>query len=274
MGDPTAPREHIAFLVRSDARIDILTRLFESGPATQRELRTELDSSRSTVARSLSALEECGWVERHADGHRLTPVGTLVAEGFLDFVETLRAAEDLSPFLEWFPLAEYDLEIDQLEGAAITPSTPGDPYKPGRAQTEFMRSTSRFRAFLPSTELEGTKLLHERVTNGDLEAELIVSPAVERTIESASFAPLYREQLRTDRMAVFVSDEPLPFYLGIDDDWTIQLGVEDDEGFPRALLETAEPSVAEWATELYREYRSNARRKPSAAFEDRLAGDR
>ncbi|RKD98121.1 helix-turn-helix transcriptional regulator [Halopiger aswanensis] len=264
MGDPTAPREHISFLVRSDARIDILTRLFESGPATQRELRTELDSSRSTVARSLSALEECGWVERHADRHRLTPVGTLVAEGFLDFVETLRAAEELSPFLEWFPLSEHDLEIDQLEGATITPSTPGDPYKPGRTQTEFMRSTAEFRAFLPSTELEGCKLLHERVTNGDLEAELIVSPEVERTIESESFAPLFREQLQTGRMTLLVSDGPLPFYLGIDDARTIQLGVEDDDGFPRALLETTEPSVAEWASDLYQEYRSAARRKSAA----------
>ncbi|GAB3677084.1 helix-turn-helix transcriptional regulator [Halopiger thermotolerans] len=268
MGDSTAPRDHISFLVRSDARIDILTRLFESGPATQRELRTELDISRSTVARSLSALDQRRWLERHGDDYRLTPVGTLVAEGFLDFAGNLRTAEELSPFLEWFPLSEYDLEIDQLEGAEITPSTPGDPYKPGRTQTEFMRSTSRFRAFLPSTELEGTKLLHERVTNGDLEAEVIVSPEVERTIESASFAPLYREQLRTDRLTVFVSDEPLPFYLGIDDERTVQLGVEDDEGFPRALLETTEPSVAAWATELYREHRSNARRKPYAAFED------
>lgn len=261
MDDWTDPLEQISFLVRSEARISVLKRLRESGPTTQRALRSALEESRSTVARSLSALEDRGWIEREGSEYRLTPIGELVIEGFADFAETVRATDELSAFLSWFPLSEYDLELDQLRDAEITAHSPGDPYKPGRTQTDFLRSTSRFRGLLPSIELEGSKLVHERVVNGELDAEIIVSPSVERTLGTGQFAPLYREQLQTGRLTLLVSDEPLPFYLGIDDEETVQIGVEDDDGFPRALLESSEPSLAAWATDLYREYRATARPK-------------
>lgn len=65
----------------------------------------------------------------------------------------------------------------------------------------------------------------------ELEAEIVISPSVEQTISSGDFASLFRETMQTSRLTVHVADSELPFYLGLADDRTVQLAVEDDEGF-------------------------------------------
>lgn len=266
MDDEMGAIETISFIVRSESRVRILERLLHAGSATQRELRTELDASRSTVARSLSAFEEYGWVEHDAGSYRLTPIGSHIIEGVLELVETVRTTDELASFAAWFPFSEFELDIEQLQDVEITSHTDGDPYAPGRAQTEFLRTAGRFRGFLSSIDLEGTKLVHEQIVNEELDAEIVVSPDVERTIETGEFAPLFREQIETGRLTVLVADGNLPFYLGVAADCSVQIGVEDDDGFPRALLESSDGSVSEWAKHVYREYRASARTKPIEEF--------
>ena len=265
MGDRIDALSDVLFLARSAARVRILRHLLESGPATQQEIREELSASRSTVTRTLAALAEREWV-RTADGaYRLTPFGKVLTENFLDLLDSFHLASDLAAFLVWFPYREFDLDVEQLREATITRSTDGDPYAPARRQTELFETTDRFRGFLPSIGLEGTKVVHEQITGDALEAEVIVSPSVESTIESGEFATLFREKLRTDRTTVLVAED-VPFYLGLADDRTVQIGVEDGEGFPRALVESRNPSVREWAESVYRRYRQRAREKPIAEF--------
>lgn len=267
MGDSTDPVDRISFLARSEARVEILERLLRSGPATRRDLREDLDASRSTVARSLNALEELDWVRQESNTYRLSPAGELVTAEFLELAETIRTTEELSGFASWFPFSEFDLELELLRDADVTVHSGGDPYAPGRAQNEFVRAADRFRGALPSIDLEGTKLAHERVLAGELETELVVSEAVERTIVSGEYAALFREKLATGRSTVLVSEELFPFYLGLSDDGTVQLGVEDDDGFPRALLESSSTPIREWAEDLYADYRSEARPLTAGAFE-------
>jgi hypothetical protein len=66
---------------------------------------------------------------------------------------------------------------------------------------------------------------------------------------------------------MLVSPTELPFYLGLTDDGCVQIGVEDDDGLPRSLLETTDGDVMEWAESVYRKYRAEAEPKSIAAFE-------
>jgi len=266
MAEETDPVEQISFLARSESRVRALERLLESGPTTQRELRTHLDASRSTIARTLSALERRSWIEADDGAYRLTPVGTIVAREFGELVDALRTTDELSTFLEWFPYAEFDLELRALRDATITTSTSSDPYAPGRTQTELLRSATRFRGFLPAIDLEGSEVVHEQITERDFAAEIVVSAEVGETITTEEFADLFREQLATGQLTVLVCDGDLPFYLGLADDERVQIGVEDDEGFPRALLDTDTTAVREWAESVYDEYRAAARPKPIDEF--------
>ncbi|WP_256391870.1 helix-turn-helix transcriptional regulator [Natronoarchaeum rubrum] len=266
MVDEGDPIEQISFLARSESRVRALERLLASGPATQRELRTHLDASRSTIARTLTGLEQRGWIESVGGAYRLTPAGTIVAEEFGNMVDALRLTDEQSTFLRWFPYAEFDLDRAALRAATITTSTSSDPYAPGRAQTELLRSTTRFRGFLPAIDLEGSEVVHEQITERDFAAEIVVSAGVDETIETEEYADLFREQLATGQLTVLVYDGDLPFYLGLADDERVQIGVEDDEGFPRALLDTDTTAVREWAESVYDEYRAAAQPKPIDEF--------
>lgn len=266
MADETDPVEQISFLTRSKSRVRALEILLEAGPVTQRELRTRLDASRSTTARTLTALENRDWIEKEGGSYRLTPVGKIVAEEFGELVASLRMTEELSEFLTWFPYSEFDVDLAQLRESTITTSSSSDPYAPGRKQTELLQTANRFRGFLPAIDLEGTRVVREQIAERGFEAEIVVSADVGETIATGEFADLFRAQLETGRLTVLAHDGDLPFYLGLADADTVQIGVEDDEGFPRALLETDSEPVRSWAESVYRTYRREARPKPIEEF--------
>ncbi|MHB9285552.1 helix-turn-helix transcriptional regulator [Halobacteriales archaeon Cl-PHB] len=266
MAGDADPVSQIAFVARSDARVQVLEELLESGPATQRDLRDCLDTSRSTVTRALQALAEEDWIESSGDAYRLTPVGTVIAAEFLDLVDTVRMTEELSSFLRWFPIAENDLELAALTDAEVTTRSDSDPYAPARKHLGILETATSLRSLLPSIDIEGAKLVHDRILGGEFESEMVVSPSVAETIETGEFAPLFREQIESGGLTVHVADGELPFYLGIAYDGRVQIGVEDDEGFPRALLETTDETVWEWADGVYQEMQNSARIKPAAEF--------
>jgi predicted transcriptional regulator len=266
MDDDTGPLEKVSFLARSPARVRILEHLLDAGPATQREFGERLETSRSTIARSLGALQEHHWIEENGRTYRLTPVGEVVIGAFLGLLDTVETTDELSEFVRWFPLSDHDLNVQQLRAARVTTRSPGDPYAPARTQTELLRTADRFRGILPSVDLEGTRLVHDQVMNDDLETEIVVSPDVERTITTGEFAELFRTMVRTGRHTVLVADAIPSFYLGIGDEEIVQVGVEDDEGFPRALIESSDPAVLSWAEDVYEETWESARAMSLEAF--------
>ena len=264
--DRTEPRDQILFLARAESRVRVIELLVESGPATQREIRTQLDASRTTVSRSLQSLRDRGWVEKSDGAYRLSRAGRIIAAEFARLLDTVKTVEELSEFLRWYPA---DIDIPGLLDAndvEVTYSTDADPYAPARRQTEILHTAERLRILLPAIDLDSTKTITEQVTQRGLELETVVSPNVESTIESDEFAPLMREKMQTGRSAVFVARDSIPFYLGLTDDGRIQVGLADEDGLPRALLETANESISSWAKSVYQDYREQAERKTVEEF--------
>lgn len=260
MDTPEAVIDQISFLARAESRVRIMEFLTESTSVTERELRDQLSLSRSTVARSVDSLAEVGWVSDRSTEVRLTPVGRLVIGAFLQFSETMSTADDLSPFLEWFPLSAFDIEVTDLRDGEITVVSDGDPLAPARKQTELLESTRRFRGLFPSMDLSGTKLVHERIVDGEFDAEIIVSSDVEATIRGERFAPLFEEMCSTGQLTVSVVDR-IPFYLGLTENGITQIGVEDNDGFPQALLETENEAVYHWGEALFTEYHESSSKR-------------
>jgi predicted transcriptional regulator len=261
------PLDRILFLARAESRVRLMEHLSGIESATQRDLRTQLDISRTTVARSLRSLEENGWVESDGDTYRLTRVGTIIAEEFSGLIDTVRKVEELSDFFRWFPDDESAPDFLDVSDVEITSPSEGDPYAPARKQTEIFYTADRVRVVLPSVDLDGAKTIAERITQHGLEAETIAAPDLESTLESEAFAPILKTMVETGRSPIFVSPTEVPFYLGLADDGRVQIGVEDDEGFPRSLLETTDETVREWAEEVYRDLRGKAERKSVEDFE-------
>lgn len=247
----------ISFLSRAESRVRVLETLSTADSMTQRALRDEVPLSRSAISRAVDSLAEMGWVTEGPDGVRLTPVGRLVIAEFLDLVESVEAAEELAPFLDWFPLSEYEIGIDELQDGTVTVASDGDPYAPTRKHRDLLQTTGQFRALLPSLGIDGIREIHRRMLDGVLESEFIVPSSVEATIRTPEFAPLFEEMLATGRLSVRIT-ESVPFFLGLGDDGATQIGVEDDEGLPRALFETSTESVRSWAEDLFTDYRRSS----------------
>ena len=249
--------EAVQFLARAESRLAIMRELAERDEPDQRQLRAALDGSRTTVARALSSLQDRGWIEQGTDGYRLTTTGELIAAAVTDLLDTVATTAELDAFLRYAPSDEIDIGLLAAADVTVTTPTDADPYAPARKQSEIVARADRLRVLLPATDLESTRTVTEAVTDG-LELESVVSPSVAATFETPEFAPLVREGMSTGRSTVMVAPTELPYYLGLADDEVVQIGVADDEGIPRALLETTDDRVRRWAEDIYSEYRTAA----------------
>lgn len=265
MGDPVGAHqaiEEIDFLANSASRVRILEILREadSGRVEKDTFRDRLDCSRTTIGRNLNALEERGFIERDHDDVTITRGGEFVADDFFQLVETVAATQTLEPFLEWAPPDAFDPAVlRRLADATMIVATQTNPYAPEDAHVERMEVTETQRFVLPVVGERGMEASFEMLqTNDNVSVELIVGPEIAELFDSH---PRYRRKmqrvLRTGQVEVLRSDDAIPYFLGLYDE-TVHLSVVDDEGRPRALLETEDDGVRTWAEDRYREYRQAA----------------
>lgn len=258
--------EAVQFLTRAESRLTIMRELADRDELAQRELRSTLDGSRTTVTRALRSLQDRDWIEQGVDGYQLTTTGRLIAAAVTDLLDTVATTRELSEFLRYAPTDAVDTDLLTAADVTVTTPTDADPYAPARKQTETVRRADQLRTLLPATDLESTRAVTDAVTEEGLELESVVSPSVAATFETAEFAPLIRHGLSTGRSTILVASTELPYYLGVADDERVQIGVADEEGIPRALLETTDDRVRQWADGVYSEYRATAKPRQADDF--------
>lgn len=237
--------QELEFLVRSETRVRILLELLD-GRRTSRALRDAIDVDRTTITRNLDALRENGWIYEdrrfyHVESHREPAVRELAS-----VLDSLRLTGRLRAFLEWTDPVHFDFDIERLTDAEIWTAEPGDPWAMVNQHVNRLEEMDEGRLLLPVTAVSAKRALHERVIEHGSRVELIVSPAVLETYRAnSSYADYYRSLRESDRARYWVYEGDIPFYLGVLNE-TVQIGVnEGDE--PRALLESEDPAVREWA---------------------------
>lgn len=246
--------EEIEFLTRSHSRIAAFDELRTEGSLTKTELRDRLNVSRTTVTRNLDALKERNWVTKANGEYAITRIGELVADELFDLVEVMRTAARLEGIMEWIPDEEFDLDLRCLTDADITLADPSDPYAPAREHANRLESADEFRGLLPAVGHEPMRSARQGVLNG-ARHELVFERPVAQVIQSKEeYTNLIEEMESTGRIEVRVVDDSIPYYVGLLNG-TVQIGVEDDNGLPRALLETDSDEARKWAERTYERYR-------------------
>jgi len=237
-------------------RLDLLA-CVNDAPKTKRTLEDELDISRSTIDRAIRELELLDLVTYTSDGYAITPIGTLLAEECASFLETVDVAMRLDEVLRWVPSDELELDVRFFDDAELLTPEPGDPYAMINRHVQLLQSAEYVRCMLPVIGLHGHEAAHDSIVDGDGESELIVTESVASTLlESPDYAPLTDELLATDRFELYVYDGSVPYFLGVFDG-LVQLGADDD-GDPKAMLETDTDEVREWAHQKLDAYRDAA----------------
>lgn len=246
--------EEIEFLTRSHSRIAAFGELRTEGSLTKVELRDRLNVSRTTVTRNLDALKERNWVTEVNGEYAITRVGEMVADELFDLVEVMQTAARLEGVMEWIPDEKFDLDLRCLTNADITLADPSDPYAPAREHARRLESADEFRGLLPAVGHEPMRSARQGVLNG-ARHELVFERPVAQVIQSKEeYTNLIEEMESTGRIEVRVVDDSIPYYVGLLDG-TVQIGVEDDNGLPRALLETDSDEARKWAERTYERYR-------------------
>lgn len=247
MSEDGDPRADVEYLARSAARVEIVRALREGGELSRRDLREAVSASRSAVQRGVDGLVEKGWVRADGRTYELSAVGRLVAEDFERLLETAGLAQRLEPITEWLDDRELDFDLRALADATVTTATDGDPYAPVTRHLAGVEATETFRALLPSTGIQPLRRMRKcLVEETDRSHALIVDRGVAETLRSDEFRPVVEEVLATGRCEIRVLDGEFDHYLGLLDGG-VQIGIEDDDGIPRALVETDRESVRSWA---------------------------
>ena len=170
---------------------------------------------------------------------------------------TVEVASRLEPLLRWLP-KEFDIDLRQLADAELILAEESNPYAPVNRHVEALKRAEDVRLFIGVTGQHAWEIAHRQVVDEGATHEYVVGSGVVETLRSD---PNYTEpceaMLGTGRFELSVYDGEVPYYLGLLDE-TIQIGVEDEKGMSRALVETGVGGVGEWANDTYDKYRDRS----------------
>ncbi|MFP9192423.1 helix-turn-helix transcriptional regulator [Natronosalvus vescus] len=248
----------IEYLSRSPHRAPMLTALAEQ-PRDRRDLQSVTGASASTVSRTLRAFEKRRWIARNGHRYETTQLGSFVAVGLQALIDRFETERTLREIWDWLPDDVAALPLEGIAEATVTMATVDDPYRP----------VTRFRTLLEETEtfrfvgfelalLEPCKdELCQRIIDG-VEAVIIDPPSVVRYIRS-TYPDLSTRTLDSGNLTVLVLDEQPPFGLCLFDGCVSVTIYSPETGAVRALIDTDESGVREWAESTFDEYRAAAK---------------
>lgn len=232
----------------------------EASPKDKRTLVDTLDCSRSTIDRGIRELEVLDMLKYGPEGYHLTTYGRLAAHEYREFEHLLGCLTQHKPLLQWLPPDEEDFDFDLrwfLDAEPIV-STPSDPYAPANRHADVMITSDEFYALLPAIGLNQMQIGRKAVVDKGQEQRLVVEQAVADTFSSEPhYMETFEDIIESGRVELLVYEGKIPYFLGIYDE-TIHIGVEDEDGIPRALVETDTVEARTWAEQKFEEYEQQA----------------
>ena len=233
---------------------ETLTVLQEEGSLTSHELEQTLDHSRATINRHLTALRGAELVRTANGEHTLTEFGTIVLQELAEFSHQLHVSVQLPELVEQLASCPVEFEIQMLAGATVTRATPEEPYQMHERYLGFWNETERVSGIRSISAVPPD--IVERIKSklrGGVEVESIWTPeAATQYLES--YPEIESLWIEESNARMLITNESIPVQFGLFDD-RVAFTVHDEEtGYPRALVDTANPEALGWARDLYTYY--------------------
>lgn len=264
---PTDALEHIAYLSRSENRVRILESL-AAEPHTRRELQELTDTSRTTLGRILTELEERGWAERTTDGdYAVTPRGAHVTREFGPLVEAMGVICEFGETVAWLPTDELDISLRHFHDATVRRPEPNAPTEAGKHLADALDGASTFYAltFIAPPLAVGTAI-RDAALDGDLTAEHVFAGSlVDYIRDNPEGPPPWRDYLEAGAR-IYRYDGYLPCNLFVVDGTVLILKNLPEVGEVGTTIESHNETVRSWALELIETYRDDAERVDAEAF--------
>jgi len=253
---PEAALEDIAYLSRSENRIRILETL-TADAHSRRELADVTGTSRTTLGRILSELEDRNWATRTTDGEYVaTPRGEHAAAEFLPLVASMQTLRELGEAARWIPTEELSLDLHHFRDATVRQTAPNEPVEPGRYLAPLIRdgSTLTTLTFIAPPRDVG-RAMQNGVSSGQLTAEHVLAGGLIEHLREHSDGPPQWHDYITAGARVYYYDGHIPCNLFIVDGTVLLLNDRANAG---EVIESENETVRSWAHELIATYREIA----------------
>ncbi len=256
-----SPLDTIEYLARSDHRVEVLTAICTT-PRNREEIRDLTDASRVTAGRIIADLEGRGWIVRRGTEYEATPDGRFVVREFTRLMENLKTFSRLPPVVEWFPDGQPTFDLRLLNDATVVTADEGDLIAPIHRALELIDRSDQLVAVGNGASREFIEAIRDAVEAGQTNT-LLGPPAM---VDALQTDP---DQLADMRAILRSGRATLLQYEGDTDLPVIQIG--DDSvalcsGDHRAMIETDDDTVYDWATSYVESLRNQATPVPAEAF--------
>lgn len=249
--------EDIAFLARSDHRVDVLTELAD-GERTRRELHDETGIIQPTLGRVLNGFEDREWIRKDGSTYRLTPFGAVLAEQFEEMVAVVDTMGVFREVSQWLPLDEMGFDLRRFGHARITTPSPTDATAHLRREEEFAVDADSLRHLCSSSFPPSIKSYRDRIVeDGQRFEAVITADALDAASAEPETAELVRDIAGADSATIYRYDGPVSYQLGVADDTALIVPL-DDAGAPCAVIETEDDVIREWVADELDAYRSQS----------------
>lgn len=240
-----SPVDDVAFLVRSETRVNVL-RAVDAGPHDRQELATATETPRSTLGRTLSELEEYGWITRTGRNYEITTAGSLILDRFDPLVDVVTVQEKLGEAVELLPTDKYDLPVEHFADATFVTPSEHNPTAPFEYGVEQLRSIDEFRGVASAVPRQYVRAIHRGVVGNTFTAELALTDSyLDGIREDDDALELWCEVANTDTVFRRVT-APVPFVLLVLDD-VVHLWLCNAHGETEGLVESDHSAVLSWA---------------------------
>lgn len=241
------------------ARRGRVLRAVDTEGVQKRTLVDELDVSRSTIDRSIRELEAVGFIERaDGGGYRRTLPGQLALSEYDEFASRIDGVVSSLDVLSLLPVdAPCDTRI--LHDSTVVLAERHSPHVPVNHLSDLVARSTKIWSIAPAVLPQQVSVYHDRLTSGDLTAQLTLTDAVVERLVSAYEMEL-SEALATGALEIRRTDESLPYSLvaaETTDGPEMGLLVYADSGV-RGFIGNDDPDAVEWAREQVETYWESA----------------
>lgn len=223
-----------------------------------RDLRDELDVSRSTVYEATRELERAGLLAREDGGFALTPFGRSAVAVHDRSLAALDTLCEVRPELDGLR-HDGTLPPALCRDATVVRAEPHAPDRPFEAMEAFFEGATRMKGFAPVTGERYVEGLNEALDADGFSIDLLTEERVVGYLLSNHRDALERWVASAD-VRLYRTDETLPFGLLIQEEPTPAAGVllYDDAGQFRALLTTEDHAAVARGRERFEARRTAA----------------
>jgi len=245
----------IQFLTGSSKRRDVLARLCAE-PARPSELCEDIDVTRTTIQRILAGFRERQWAVKHEGDYRATVTGRRVYEQYESLRTEVERAQRFGPLAAHLgPIAD-DLPAAALADSTLTVSEEGRPLAPLSRFTEWFQAVEGdFYAISPVVAQPFNEIGME-LLDGETTIDFIIDSTVLEQ-SKAQYESELQFGVQHDQIAIYVHESPLAVGVAFDDSRSCVVAYDDASNI-KAMLETTNGEVREWAATVFDRHRERS----------------